>query len=294
MNLTQAILWLLRHQTPEVRALFSDTHMGLADLSNMPPHQQISAFSRGSVLQMLNMPHLPFVALRWRVMCSEMVQVQQFIQLHGAGTAILYDNGKPIETLVAGQMGVNLLNHDNTQFVRNTTRLDLERLENGSLKIIPLIENAFVGVATISGKRTMQIKQGQVYTISFEYLGDVDNFSYCYLVSRNNGTFHLGKYSVESAIDEPKFFSCTFDAPWTADDLGLLIGFQNTKNQSVIVDNVRFEIGSKRRETVNAEPLDVSFALQQGKHELVWLLDTAHANLQIWGDFIDDVRIQAA
>lgn len=288
----------------EFAAFFSDRRLTLADLDDVPQSQRVGVFSRGSLPQALGMSVLPFSAFRLRVKCRETVRVKQWVQAHGRGAA-LWLNGQVVDVFVAGKMSLNLLNHGNEHFVRNTTRLDIERLENGSLKIVPLVDNAFVGVATVSGRRTMSIEQGKVYTLSFEYQGSVDNLDYCYLVSKAKGNFHFGKHAVSAAIDEPNIFSYTFVAPWSADDVGVLIGFHNTKNQSVTIDKVRFELGAKRRQAVvvqewgdDAEvpthmPIDMDLTLPQGENELVWLLDGENDALQVWGDFVDGVRIQA-
>lgn len=292
--------FLPANKLPEMTVFFSDSPLNANDLDNAP--MRVNVFSRGSLSLNSIMDNLPFMALRQRVNCSETVSVRQFVQLLDDGAAVLSVNGAVAETTFARKMGLNLLNHENAHFVRNTTRLDLERLENGALKIVPLVDDAFVGVATVATKRTMSIQAGLVYTISFEYSGDVDNFNYCYLVSKKHNTFHLGRHAVQAAIDEPRIFSCTFVAPWDTDDLGLLLGFQNTKKQSVTIDKIRFEIGTKRRraiifqdaETPINEPLEIGFKLEKGQNELIWLLDGRTSILQIWGDFVDEVRIQAA
>lgn len=294
----------------EWTAFFSDRRLTLADLDSVPQSQRVSVVSRGSLPQAMNVQSLPFSAFRLRVSCREAVRIKQWFFAMGL-SATLWLNGKAVDTFAGEKMGLNLLHHPNTGFVRNTTRLNLEHLENGSLKIVPLVENAFVGVATIAAQRTMRVEKDQVYTVSFEYQGDTDNMDYCYLVSKTKGNFHFGKHSVEAAIDEPSIFSYTFAAPWDADDVGLLIGFHNTKNQAVVIDKVRFEVGTKRRQSKRERqlgndgqitevdtpfftPIETEWLLPQGESELVWLLNGENATLQTWGDFIDGESVQAA
>lgn len=294
MNLSEAMLWLFkRRKTPEITAVYRDT---------LPEHPgqigdddawRVSRFSRGSVLDLA--AHLggkPCCAVQMKVCCEQPRRVQQTL-LALPEKASLWRNGEMIEYFEREKMGVNLITHPNAQFVRNTTRLNIEHLENGAIKIIPITDKAYVGVATLGEHRTMRLQAGKIYTLSFEYQGNTDNFHYCYLLSRSaGGTHHLGRNAATPSPDTPNVFTLTFVAPFSADDVGVMVGYLNADLNAVALNNIRLEMGAARRVDF-ALPAPLAFDLAQGENEIVWLVE--NGTVATVGDFIDDVNVfQAA
>lgn len=294
MNLSDVLLWLLkRRKTPEITAYYRDTLPENPSQIGDDDALSVSRFSRGSVLDVAaNLGDKPCRAVQMNVFCAQPRRVQQML-LTLPEKASLWRNGEMIEYFEREKMGVNLITHPNAQFVRNTTRLNIEHLENSAIKIIPIVDKAYVGVATLGEQRTMSLTKGVIYTLSFEYQGDTDNFHYCYLLSRSaGGTHHLGRHAATPSPDTQNVFTLTFVAPFSADDVGVMVGYLNTDLNAVTLNHIRLDMGAARRVDF-ALPAPLAFDLQQGENEIVWLVE--NGIVATAGDFVDDVNVfQAA
>lgn len=124
--------------------------------------------------------------------------------------------------------GRNLIKNSNTtQWVKwnsNNSVKITEATHRGDRLVrvdLPSASGAF-GVVTPENERTISIIEGKTYTLSFYAQSTLSRLNYVYLISASKGNKILPYANIDATLGTK--YSLTFTAPYTANDVGILIG----------------------------------------------------------------------